>query len=287
MNQQEHINYLWQSRTQYQQNLYQLLGQQANYAAGEVPLRLLNQIAAVKQHLRGNTIALRKFGIEVDDSLLKMQPPPTMQTAAPTPPPQNNTTVGRDHIHIDVGQGTIIGDPTINVNQHATPTQEPINHSVKRTRVQPLRIGPMHVHIMGLIVFGICMMGIGFLGSLYNLLSALQGIGSGNWLTQSPFGLQPFFMLLLILLGLLTFPYGVWLHRFRFLRIGWLRRNLEAGLSGKVYLTQITGTCPRCQGKLTLTELEKDGGNKSTVICYRNPGQHQWEFDLTELPALA
>jgi hypothetical protein len=77
---------------------------------------------------------------------------------------------------------------------------------------------------------------------------------------------------------------GMWFQQRRFLRIGLF--SIEADKNRNIYLTRVTGICPRCSEILELRPVVLDGQRTTMLVCSRNPHQHQYLFDPTELEDL-
>jgi hypothetical protein len=73
-----------------------------------------------------------------------------------------------------------------------------------------------------------------------------------------------------------------YLRMCRYLKIG--AANLEVDTRDNLHLTRITGVCPRCSDKLELHRIE--GQSARMLVCRRNPNQHRYTFDPTELEDL-
>ncbi len=61
--------------------------------------------------------------------------------------------------------------------------------------------------------------------------------------------------------------------------------KIEAGNNNRVYLSNIGGECPKCNGVLKLRSIGPDGNKTNVVRCTRNP-DHFWTFDPTVLDDL-
>ena len=77
---------------------------------------------------------------------------------------------------------------------------------------------------------------------------------------------------------------GMWFQQCRFLRIGPF--SLEVDKRRNIHLTRIRATCPRCSDRLELQPVLLDGQRTTMLVCSRNPRQHQYICDPTELEDL-
>ena len=278
---QAHIIYLRRSRRQYQQNLYQLWDKQSIHAEGEAPLHLLNQIQAVKRRLGENAQQLRRKGFDVDDGYV----------AGDVSIPIINGSAANPHEHDSSKQDNQIYDENHNMNTDAIGEDRNFQKSIitveedfqstlpslQRTWVKKLRVGPLHFRsgwliLSGVAVFMICLFII--YGS-YNLIS----------LQPLPIFLRNSIYIILLYLSI-SFPLGIYLQRFKFMRLPWLNINIEADNKGNLYLSTIGGRCPRCDGELGLMELDSKESCRTVAACHRYPTAHYWMFDRDELSPL-
>jgi hypothetical protein len=136
---------------------------------------------------------------------------------------------------------------------------------IERSFIKPIAIGRSPVKTSWLIVSGL----VSFIGSLASIFSVL----GDSW--------QFLFFVVLALSMFLLFN-GVILWRTRFSRLKWF--NLESNKDGEVFLTKVSGNCPKCDGALRLVDLKvsQSSSSKSFVRCSRNT-DHIWNFDHTVL----
>lgn len=108
-------------------------------------------------------------------------------------------------------------------------------------------------------------------------------------LVRSWIGLEDYFQhpftyykwMIIFVISLMVFVFIAVLRRIRFIRYAGL--NIECGRNGSMYITRISGLCPRCNSKLMLRKVGPKEHKEIVVLCARNPSQHCWGFDLTVL----
>lgn len=150
--------------------------------------------------------------------------------------------------------------------------------AVHRKSIRPLGIGKYVVKIRWLIYLGVVGIGI----NIIDVIIKLSNVSSFS--IYSFFEIFSTLWLLRIIVFMLPLLFGITLHVSRFTRIGWF--NIETDTHGKIYLTKVQGICPRCAAKLFLAKVGSEDDRKIMVLCNRNPRQHRWEFDPTQLPDL-
>lgn len=177
---------------------------------------------------------------------------------------QNKISSGSHSINIGTGNSVTnsslhLGD----VHNYGNQKTEPIA-TIDRVRCKPVAVFGNPLKAAWLAVSGI----LGIIGSLASIVSLWQNLS--------------FWFVLLMSFASFCFVVGISLMRHRFVRIPLLPYNFEADQAGKVFLTKIEGTCPRCDGILKLREIGPKDAKKTFVRCTRNP-DHLWEFDFTVL----
>ncbi len=177
-------------------------------------------------------------------------------------------------------KNTAKGDASINIAgsnriKNSNLYVENIYHSEKmddiayinREYIKPIEIAGNPVKTSWLIISGI----VGFIGSLASIYSV---IGS-SWTILFAFTLLISAFLLLN---------GVLLLKRRFSRL--IQFNLESNKHGEVFLTKISGTCPKCKGVLKLVEEKISHDKSKTFVCCARNNDHKWIFDFTVLDEL-
>lgn len=141
---------------------------------------------------------------------------------------------------------------------------------IDREYIKPLLFFNRPVKLIWLVIFdGIC-----FIGSLVSIISFLTGQYPG-----SPGLLALFFALLPFLLFSILLKICRDLAKRRFSRF--FLFNFEATESRTVFISIISGTCPKCGGRLKLVDLGPANKSKKTYVqCSRNEN-HIWDFDPT------
>ncbi|WP_390619471.1 zinc ribbon domain-containing protein [Maricurvus nonylphenolicus] len=131
---------------------------------------------------------------------------------------------------------------------------------IDRSYVKPINIAGSPVRTSWLIVSGI----VGFLGSWASLYSVF----GSSW---------SYLFMIFITLSTFLLMNGVNLWRSRFSRLIWF--NLESNTQDEVFLTKVSGYCPKCDGTLKLVDLKvSQNRSKTFVRCSRN-SDHIWNFD--------
>ena len=111
---------------------------------------------------------------------------------------------------------------------------------------------------------------IGFIGSVASIVSL--------WATY-----WQYIGLLAFVFSLLLFTVGRTLSTIRFFKLPITQYNLEANQEGLVYITQVGGDCPKCDGKLKLVDIKVGPDQYKTVVQCTRYKKHIWNFDPTVL----
>lgn len=167
----------------------------------------------------------------------------------------------------NAGQNNIITDNQI-VFGTTTQAVEPIPY-IKRLKITPLKIGNRPIKTAWFIWSGI----LTTAGSIASIWAVLPS--------------RPNFILLFLLFfgaGFIAIATGKTLNKIQFARVPFVT-NFEANEQKEVFISKIGGDCPRCTGKLKLTNIINKQVNITALICTRNP-THRWGFDPTRLEAL-
>lgn len=137
---------------------------------------------------------------------------------------------------------------------------------IDRTYIKRLEIAGKQVKSSWLTFSGI----IGFVGSLASIFS----LWATNW---------QFIAIIIIGLSSTLFLSGVNLSRVRFIRLPISKYNLESDKDGLVFITKVSGDCPKCDGKLELIDIKIGPNRSKTVVRCNRYGKHIWDFDPTVL----
>ena len=160
-----------------------------------------------------------------------------------------NNTISDSHLHV--------GDVYQSDNQEDTAY-------IGREFLKPITLAGTPIKASWLTISGT----LGFVGSCASIYSVL-----GN---SSPF----LYFFLLAFSGFLLIN-GIRLSKIRFSRLKWF--NLEANNDGEIFISKISGDCPKCDGKLKLVDINVSKDRYKTFVrCTRN-GDHTWNFDPTVL----
>lgn len=172
----------------------------------------------------------------------------------------------------------IEGDGSINIAGNNIITNSPIHIGsiyksedfkeeaayIDRTYVKPITLAGSPVKSSWLIISGI----VGFVGSLASVFSVIDRSWGG-------------LLFIVTVISMILLFTGINLWRTRFSRLKWF--NFESNSDGYVFLTKITGKCPKCNGTLKLVDLKVTSDRSKTFVrCSRN-GDHIWNFDPTVL----
>ena len=166
---------------------------------------------------------------------------------------------------INLGSGNSVSHSTLQIGDvHNYGSPSPPVALITRTVTKPVSIWGAPVKAGWFVVSGV----LGFIGSIASIVSLWQHLS--------------FWFIVLQSFALFAFVVGVALIRQRFIRIPYLPYNLESNKSGHVFITQIEGNCPLCDGKLRLREVSPQDNMHTYVRSTRNP-DHTWNFDFTVL----
>lgn len=164
------------------------------------------------------------------------------------------------------------GDHSFNAGQHNTFTgsinirsenDEPRAY-IDRVKNRPLSIGGHPLKVSWVILSG----GLGFASSVVTIWSVFpKGPHYG--------------VLILLAISMVAIMLGTVLHSQRFARLGSFL-TFESDKEGAIFLTEIGGECPICDGKLKLRDVGQKEQRTTLVRCTRNP-DHFWLFDPTVL----
>lgn len=190
------------------------------------------------------------------------------------PNPTVSTKTGKDSVNIGVGN---LPNANIHVGDKYYEVEKKPREIVyvERTSAQELKIGNVSLKTSWFTL-------VGGLGSIASIISALVDLKSLNLFSWNPLLWLFFFAVFSVLL-----IFGMVLQRFRFLSLELLNRNIEAGSDGRIYITKIGGTCPRCGSDLRLLRVGPENNKKTILVCKRNPSQHRWGFDPPVLSDLS
>jgi hypothetical protein len=155
------------------------------------------------------------------------------------------------------------------------PADQPI-FSIEEMRVtRDPAFGGNSVSMHGLRSFGFIVAGTGFIGLLFAILRS-----------NANFWVQPIAMVTFIFgMSAIVLSKVLKTRRFEHFLLG--RYYLEASISDRLYLTQLSATCPWCGWPMRLRNIgPKDESRDDVFICARNPRQHRVLLDPTHLPTI-
>lgn len=184
-----------------------------------------------------------------------------------------HTKTGRESINIGVGN---LPSADIHVGDRYEVVREPKDIAyIDRLSTRELKLGNTSLKTSWVIFSGT----IGVLGGMASIVSAFVDLGVQSsfiwYLGLAVFGVSFAFL-----------AFGIYLQRFRFLSIDLLNRNLEVSSDGRIFITKVGGSCPKCGSGLRLVKIGPKDNKTTIVVCSRNPDQHRWGFDPTVLPDL-
>jgi hypothetical protein len=173
-----------------------------------------------------------------------------------------NEVIGDGSINL-AGSNNITGSHLHVGDVYQNESQEETAY-IDREYFKPVVVAGTPVKTSWLTISGI----LGLIGSCASIYSVL-----GNSLQ--------FVFLVLLAFSMFLFLSGVKLSRTRFVRMKWF--NLEANKEGEIFISKVTGHCPKCDGTLSLVDLEVVKNRYKTYVrCTRN-SDHTWQFDPTVL----
>jgi hypothetical protein len=182
--------------------------------------------------------------------------------------PDNQADIRSGSGSINIGQHNTIADAQLHIgdvhHHHQGGQHEPIAY-IHRSKVARLSIFGASIKAGWVVTIAV----LGLIGSIASAAS--------DWPTSITVWHCLLGAGLIFLLSV-----GVALRRHGFCRHPLIPGNLEADASGRVFLTKVEGTCPKCGGTLRLRELGTPDQRTTVVRCNRNPG-HEWDFDFTVL----
>ncbi len=168
--------------------------------------------------------------------------------------------------------GNIIYGTQVNNDSH---TQEKIQYCLKR--------GSLAMNSKLISTIGIGSFLAGFLGFVSSIITIVQGFKFEKLLAISG-NIEVFSFMFAIGMIVMFF-----IKELKQKRIVSVFQNYIFGFhiglfnDGNAGILKLTSRCPKekCGGKLHFSYSEKD--NMYYFVCSRNPGQHRFEFDFTEL----
>ncbi|PTT53849.1 zinc ribbon domain-containing protein [Aeromonas sp. HMWF014] len=205
--------------------------------------------------MQGATVHCKKCGNEISD---------TSNFCGNCGEPRTfiNTAVGDGSVNI-AGSNTIsnshlhVGD----VYQAVPPKEQAY---IDRTYVKQVTLAGSPVKTSWLIISG----AVGFIGSWASIFSVL----GSYW---------QYLFIIFLALSMSMLLNGIVLWKTRFSNLKWF--NIESNKDGEVFITKVSGNCPKCDGTLKLVDIQMSKNSKKTFArCSRN-GDHIWNFDPTVL----
>ena len=249
------------------------LRQRATIGASHASPGVINGIRDARDNIRRIKQILREWNVPVVDHPDDEEP----LVSSPKPVPKEG--------HIPGGSTFQTGDQSINIGVGHLPQAHihdiHIGTAVPKERVAIQRVSHGRLAIVGTIPTTGWLLAIGGIGTVICLVaffSALTNISSISSLNAVNFWLY---------LGIafaLLFVVGLYLRIIRFVHFPWLNLTIETDNNGRLYTTKVQGICPRCGSTVRLRRVGAKGEKVTKLVCRRNPFQHVWEFDPTELP---
>jgi hypothetical protein len=203
--------------------------------------------------------------VDLSDRLCKNCGHPVQQIA-----PSVITKTGKESLNIGVGN---LPNANIHIgDRYETQKKAPKEIAyIRRTSTQELKIGNTSLKTSWFTL-------VGAVGSIASIISAFADLDF--------LGVNQIYCLPLVSIFFIPLIFGFWLNRIRFLNLGIFNRNIEAGADGRIYITKVDGTCPKCGSELRLIRVGPENQKRTIVACRRNPSQHCWDFDPTILSDL-
>lgn len=126
---------------------------------------------------------------------------------------------------------------------------------------------------------------LGFLTGLITLINQVmtffKSLGSSNASQAIQYSASNTFLIYSLIT--ISFILGiVYIAIRRFNNFNFFGKSIQTGDDGKLFFTEIIGTCDICDSKTKLGRL----GNESAIVCTKNPN-HYTPFDWTYLPDIS